>query len=89
MIMGYEMYRNLSLTKKADEESRKEIKRLLVDPGSVLFSYSCLWVIAFLIEAVESVAFFVLCCLFIQVRTLWSVTRDTSCAMKLLISPNL
>ncbi|KAI4813930.1 hypothetical protein KUCAC02_003150 [Chaenocephalus aceratus] len=33
MIMGYEMYRNLSLTKKADEESRKEIKRLLVDPG--------------------------------------------------------
>ncbi|KAK5887906.1 hypothetical protein CesoFtcFv8_016464 [Champsocephalus esox] len=33
MIMGYEMYRNLSLTKKADEESRKEIKSLLVDPG--------------------------------------------------------
>ncbi|XP_034060105.1 transcriptional regulator ATRX-like [Gymnodraco acuticeps] len=33
MIMGYEMYRNLSLTKKADEESRKQIKSLLVDPG--------------------------------------------------------
>ncbi|KAJ4929776.1 hypothetical protein JOQ06_018797 [Pogonophryne albipinna] len=33
MIMGYEMYRNLSLAKKADEESRKAIKSLLVDPG--------------------------------------------------------
>ncbi|KAL3042493.1 hypothetical protein OYC64_020427 [Pagothenia borchgrevinki] len=33
MIMGYEMYRNLSLAKKADEESRKVMKSLLVDPG--------------------------------------------------------
>ncbi|XP_063751785.1 transcriptional regulator ATRX-like isoform X2 [Eleginops maclovinus] len=34
MIMGYEMFRILSVAKKiTDEESRKEIKSILVDPG--------------------------------------------------------
>lgn len=36
MIMGYERYRVLSLaTKTADEERRKELKTILVDPGSI------------------------------------------------------
>lgn len=36
MIMGYEMYRVLSLaTKTVDEEWRKEIRATLVDPGSI------------------------------------------------------
>ncbi|KAM8741024.1 transcriptional regulator ATRX-like isoform 2-T2 [Acanthopagrus schlegelii] len=34
MIMGYEMYRNLSLGRRiTDEASRKEMKSVLVDPG--------------------------------------------------------
>lgn len=36
MIMGYEMYRVLSLaTKTNDEVWRKELKTMLVDPGSI------------------------------------------------------
>lgn len=36
MIMGYEMYRILSLaTKTTDEVWRKELKTILVDPGSL------------------------------------------------------
>lgn len=36
MIIGYEMYRNLSLAKKVrDEAWKKEIKRILVAPGMV------------------------------------------------------
>lgn len=34
MVMGYELYRILSLAPKTnDEASRKELKRILVDPG--------------------------------------------------------
>lgn len=35
MIMGYEMYRNLSLGQKIEEECKKELKRILVNPGAV------------------------------------------------------
>lgn len=36
MIMGYEMYRILSLAQRiSDEASKKEIKSILVDPGTV------------------------------------------------------
>lgn len=36
MVMGYELYRILSLAPKTkDEASRKELKRILVDPGSL------------------------------------------------------
>lgn len=36
MIMGYEMYRILSLAKKInDEEGKKALKSILVDPGTV------------------------------------------------------
>ncbi|TKS83503.1 Transcriptional regulator ATRX [Collichthys lucidus] len=36
MIIGYEMYRNLSLAKKVKDEAwKKEIKRILVAPGTV------------------------------------------------------
>ena len=36
MIMGYEMYRIMSLAHKIkDEVSKKEIKSILVDPGKV------------------------------------------------------
>lgn len=35
MIMGYEMYRILSLARKiSDEEQKKELKSILVDPGT-------------------------------------------------------
>lgn len=35
VIMGYEMYRNLSLGQKIEvEHLKKEFKRLLVDPGN-------------------------------------------------------
>lgn len=36
MIMGYEMYRIMSLARKIkDEECKKELKTILVDPGKV------------------------------------------------------
>lgn len=36
MIMGYEMYRNLSLCRRiTDEVSKKEMKSVLVDPGTL------------------------------------------------------
>lgn len=36
MVMGYEMYRILSLAHKINnEESKRELKRILVDPGTV------------------------------------------------------
>lgn len=36
MIIGYEMYRNLSLAKKVSNEAwKKEMNSILVDPGAV------------------------------------------------------
>lgn len=36
MIIGYEMYRILSLAQKInDEECKKELKSILVDPGTI------------------------------------------------------
>lgn len=35
MIMGYDMYRILSIGQKINDECKKEIKRILVDPGTV------------------------------------------------------
>lgn len=39
VVMGYEMYRNLSLSQKlTNEEWKAEFKRILVDPGTATLS---------------------------------------------------
>lgn len=59
MIMGYEMYRILSQAEKMNEECKKELQSILVDPGTVTLQwhdiikmFSVLCVIASLIETV-------------------------------------
>lgn len=72
MIMGYDMYRILSVAPKTTQEVwRRELKTVLVDPGEIRREWH------HILEAggVSTCAPFSF-----QVRTLWCVTRATSCA---------
>lgn len=93
MIMGYEMYRILSLAKKIqDEELKKELKRILVNPGTVTVSrhddVKMSSVSMALLIKTHSRGF-LLCSSVFQVQTLLFATRDTFCATKYPTSPNV